>query len=73
MIVDNVKTCITQNQPPVILTRFKEHAKMLYDMLKDEVNHVFLLYVGNSDKENVDIQIYIYVRGKCMLLDGSNS
>ena len=57
MIISDVKTCITQNQTPVILTKFKEHAKLLYDMLSDEAEHVFLLYGDNSDKENADIRV----------------
>ena len=32
MIVDDVITCITRKQTPVILTRFKEHAKFFYMM-----------------------------------------
>lgn len=36
MIVGDVKKSIAQNQTPVILTRFKEHAKLLYDTLKNE-------------------------------------
>lgn len=44
-------------QTPVILTRFKEHAKLLYDTLKEEADHVFLLYGDNTDKENADIRI----------------
>lgn len=57
MIVSDVKKSIAQNRTPVILTRFKEHAKYLYDTLKDKAKHVFLLYGDNSDKENADIRI----------------
>ena len=57
MIANDVKQSISQNQTPVILTRYKEHAKILYDMLKDEADHVFLLYGDNSDKENAEIRI----------------
>lgn len=57
MIVSDVKICITQNQTPVILTRYKEHAKVLYDMLSDEADHVYLLYGDNTDKENANIRI----------------
>lgn len=57
MIVNDVKYSISQNRTPVILTRYKEHAKMLYDMLKSQANHVFLLYGDNSDKENAEIRI----------------
>lgn len=57
MIVSDVIACIAMKQTPVILTRFKEHAKLLYDTLKEEADHVFLLYGDNTDKENVDIRV----------------
>lgn len=57
MIVSDVIACIAMKQTPVILTRFKEHAKLLYDTLKEEADHVFLLYGENTDKENADIRI----------------
>ena len=57
MIVNDVKYSISQNRTPVILTRYKEHAKLLYDMLKDEADNVFLLYGDNSDKENTEIRM----------------
>ena len=57
MIVSDIKKCVAQSQTPVILTRFKEHAKLLYDTLKNEADNVFLLYGDNSDKENADIRV----------------
>ena len=57
MIISDVKKSIEHNQTPVILTKFKEHAKLLYDALKNEADHVFLLYGDNSDKENTDIRV----------------
>ena len=33
MIIDDVITCVARKQTPVILTRFKEHAKFLHDEL----------------------------------------
>ena len=57
MIANDVKQSVSQNRTPVILTRYKEHAKILHDMLKDEADHVFLLYGDNSDKENAEIRI----------------
>lgn len=59
MIANDVKQSISQKQTPVILTQYKEHAKILYDMLKDEADHVFLLYGDNSDKENAEIRIQL--------------
>lgn len=57
MIVNDVIACIAMKQTPVILTKFKEHAKLLYDTLKEEADHVFLLYGDNTDKENADIRV----------------
>ena len=56
MIVEDVKNCVNKKQTPVILTRFKNHAKYLYDGLKNMADHVFLLYGDNSDKKNADIR-----------------
>ena len=57
MIADDVITCVARKQTPVILTRFKEHAKLLHDALKEKADHVFLLYGDNSDKENAEIRV----------------
>ena len=57
MIVNDVITCVARKQTPIILTRFKEHAKLLYDTLKDEADYVFLLYGDNSDKKNAGIRL----------------
>ena len=56
-IIDDVITCVARKQTPVILTRFKEHAKFLHDALKEKADHVFLLYGDNSDKENAEIRV----------------
>lgn len=57
MIVEDVKKSIAMKQTPVILTRFKEHEKLLYDAMKNEADHVFLLYGNNSGKENAEIRV----------------
>lgn len=57
MIVKDVIACVARKHTPIILTRFKEHAKLLFDILKDEADHVFLLYGDNSDKENAEIRV----------------
>ena len=38
MIIDDVITCVARKQTPVILTRFKEHAKFLHDALKEKAD-----------------------------------
>ena len=51
-IVQDVRQCISTGKTPLILTRFKEHAKLLYEELKEDSDHVFLVYGDNSAKEN---------------------
>ena len=41
---------------PVVLTRQKEQAKMLYDELQGIAEYVFLLYGDNTDKVNKEIR-----------------
>lgn len=57
MIINDVKASVSLGQTPVILTRYKDHAKLLYDRLKDSADHVYLLYGGNSDKQNAEIRM----------------
>lgn len=57
MIVNDVIASVSLGQTPVILTRYKEHAKLLYDRLQNYANHVYLLYGGNSDKQNTEIRL----------------
>lgn len=52
-IISDVRMCVEKGRTPVILTRRKDQAKLLYDCLCDAANHVFLLYGDNSDKENL--------------------
>lgn len=57
MIVNDVIASVSLEQTPVILTRYKEHAKLLYDRLQNYADHVYLLYGGNSDKQNAEIRL----------------
>lgn len=56
MILDDTRTCVQEGRTPVILTRYKEQAKYLYDHLQTAADHVFILYGDNSDKQNSDIR-----------------
>lgn len=53
-IVEDVKECIMAGRTPVVLTKQKIQAKILYDKLKEEADKVFLLYGDNTDKENAN-------------------
>ena len=56
MIMTDIHECISLDKTPVILTRYKEHAKYLHDNLQGEADHIFLMYGDNSDKENRKIR-----------------
>lgn len=56
MILADTRVCVKDGRTPVILTKYKEHAKYLYDHLKDDAEYVFLLYGDNTDKENAEIR-----------------
>lgn len=53
MIISDIKKCIEENRTPIVLTRYKEHAKSLYESLKKDVlAHTYLIYGDHSLKEN---------------------
>ncbi|MCL2250189.1 MAG: DEAD/DEAH box helicase family protein, partial [Oscillospiraceae bacterium] len=51
-IVDDVRECVGKRRTPVILTKYKEHAKLLHDSLIEDAENVFIMYGDNSPKEN---------------------
>ena len=55
-IVSDVIDCVKRGRTPVIMTKFKEHAQKLYDMLQGVADHVFLLQGGKSLKERAAIR-----------------
>lgn len=56
MILDDTRKCVKEGRTPVILTKYKEQAKYMYDHLQKDADYVFLLYGDNSDKENLDVR-----------------
>ena len=55
-IVADVERAITSGRTPVILTKLKRHAETLYTVLKDKADHVFLIYGGQTAKQNQEIK-----------------
>lgn len=55
-IIDDVRLCIKEGKSPLLLTRFREHAALLQDLLHDCADHVFLLQGGRSAKERDSIR-----------------
>jgi ERCC4-related helicase len=56
MIISDIKAGIDTGRTPVILTRYKEQAKYLYENLSGSADYVFILYGDNSDKENSEVR-----------------
>lgn len=42
MILEDTRTCVKEGRTPVILTRYKEQAKYLYDHLQEDADYVFV-------------------------------
>ena len=67
MIISDIKKCIKENRTPIVLTRNKEHAKLLYESFKKNVlDHTFYRKIGFDvitdlveNKQNVN-HIYNY-------------
>ena len=55
-IIDDVRECIGKRRTPVILTKYKEHAKLLHDCLVNDAQNVFIMYGDNTPKENDSIK-----------------
>ena len=55
-ILADIKECIQNGRTPVVLTRYKEHAKFIYESVQEVADFVFILYGDNSNKENADIR-----------------
>lgn len=59
MILEDTRACVKEGRTPVILTKFKEQAKYLYDHLQMDADHVLILYGDNSDKENSAVRRHL--------------
>lgn len=55
-IVSDVEQAIISGRTPVILTKLKKHAEILYDKLRGKADHVFLIYGGQTARHNQDIK-----------------
>ena len=55
-VVSDTIDCVKRGRTPVIMTKYKEHAQKLYDMLQGSADHVFLLQGGKSLKERSAIR-----------------
>ncbi len=52
LIISDVKACIESGRTPVILSRYVDHTRRLYERLQKSADRVFLLVGTNSKKEH---------------------
>jgi superfamily II DNA or RNA helicase len=50
-IISDVESCIKNGRTPLVLTKYKEHAELLYRRLQGKADHVYLMQGGGSRKE----------------------
>ena len=55
-IVEDIKVCIENRRTPVVLSKYKEHAELLYEKAKDFADKSFLLTGALSKKEQRQIR-----------------
>ncbi len=56
LIVDDALCCVSQGKTPLILTKFKDHAETLRQLLDGKVLNLFVLQGGRSTKEREAIR-----------------
>ena len=56
-IIADVENCILNGRTPLVLTKYKEHAELLYQRLRGKADHVYLLQGGGSRKAKDEMRI----------------
>ena len=56
-IIADVENCIQNGRTPLVLTKYKEHAQLLYQQLQGKADHVYLLQGGGSRKEKDEMRL----------------
>lgn len=55
-IISDVEYCIQNGRTPIVLTKYKDHAEMLYKSLLGKADHVYLLQGGGSRKDKDEMR-----------------
>ena len=55
-IINDIDKCIKKGRTPLVLSKYREHAELLYNMLTDKADHVFLLQGGGTRKTKDEIR-----------------
>ena len=53
LVIEDILKCVEKGRTPLVLTKYRKHAEILYNALKDKVDKLFLLEsgLGKKDKE----------------------
>ena len=70
LIIQDVKQCVDDGRTPVVLSKYVEHSRRLYQRLINYADKVFLLSGRNSKKEHKEIlkQMKQVTPGESMIL-----
>jgi hypothetical protein len=55
-IVADAVDCVKKGRTPVVMTKYREHAEILYGLLQGMADHVFLLQGGKSLKARAELR-----------------
>jgi superfamily II DNA or RNA helicase len=55
-IVADAVDCVKKGRTPVVMTKYREHAEMLYSLLQGAADYTFLLQGGKSMKERAELR-----------------
>ena len=55
-IISDIMECVKNGRTPLVLTKFRDHAKILFDKLHGEIDYIFLLQGGRSNKERTELR-----------------
>ena len=56
-IIEDVENSIQNGRTPLVLTKYKEHAELLYQRLQGKADHVYLLQGGGSRKAKDEMRL----------------
>lgn len=55
-IILDVESCLQKGRTPIVLTKYKKHAELLYKKLQEKADHVYLLQGGGNRKIKEDMR-----------------
>ena len=56
-IIEDVEKCVQNGRTPLVLTKYKEHADLLYQRLQGKADHIYLLQGGGSRKAKDEMRL----------------